>query len=93
MDTENVSFQDALFIIKNHIVNKSSSFSDIVSKPKFNTVRESSNASITVSNGTFHNLSQFYGSIKNSNTNNNKFAHKRNNRTSELINLLAQDNV
>lgn len=58
---ENVSFKDAMFIINNKIVIKSSSFSDNVSKPKLNTVREPSSTFITISNKTFPNLSQSYG--------------------------------
>jgi len=62
MTTENVSFQDALLLVKNKIVNKSSSFLEMVLKLKFNTVKESNSASITVSI-----IPQSYGSIKKSN--------------------------
>jgi len=37
MATENVSFQDALFIIKNNIVSKANSFSQVVSSSKIHT--------------------------------------------------------
>jgi hypothetical protein len=38
MATENMSYKDAVFIIKNNIFNKSSTFSDITAKPKVNDV-------------------------------------------------------
>jgi len=85
-----------LFIINNNIVNKSSYFSDIVSKPKFNTIKELISTSIVISNETFPNLPQSYRIIKkkNNNNNNNKFVHKRDNHTSsERINFLTQDNI
>jgi len=94
MATENVSFQDALSIVKNKLVNKSSTFSDIVSKPKVNSVRESSSSSFSVSNETFPNLSQSYESIKKSNNNYDNFANKRKHRTFfEHINPPAQNNI
>lgn len=78
MATENVSYKDAVFIIKNNIVNKSSTFSDITAKPKTNDVRESSNNNIIISDETFPNIGESHVKLKTKNYNHN-FSRKKNN--------------
>lgn len=78
MATENVSYKDAVFIIKNNIVNKSSTFSDITAKPKTNDVRESSNNNIITSDETFPNIGESHVKLKTKNYNHN-FSRKKNN--------------
>lgn len=80
MATENVSYKDAVFIIKNNIVNKSSTFSDITAKPKANkeAPKESSNNNIIISDETFPNIGESHVKLKTKNYNHN-FSRKKNN--------------
>jgi len=64
MATENVSYKDAVFISKNNIVNKSSTFADVTAKPKANDVKEFSNHDIIISDETFPNIDESHGRLK-----------------------------
>lgn len=78
MATENVSYKDAAFIIKNNIVNKSSTFSDITAKPKINDVKEFSNNDIIISDETFPNIDESHVRFKTKNYNHNSLRKKNN---------------
>jgi len=78
MATENVSYKDAVFISKNNIVNKSSTFADVTAKPKANDVKEFSNHDIIISDETFPNIDESHVRLKTKNYNHN-FSRKKNN--------------
>ncbi|KAL5233225.1 hypothetical protein ACI65C_000635 [Semiaphis heraclei] len=74
MATENVSYKDAVFIIKNNIVNKSSTFSDITAKSKANDVKESSNNNIIISDETFPNIGESHWNCRSLRARRNDFS-------------------
>jgi len=77
MATENVPFRDAIFILKNNIVNKSATFSDTVSKSKYYNVKEPSSVPIVVSDESFPNIAQSHSGYKK--RKNFRSPHKENN--------------
>lgn len=78
MATENVSFKDAVYIIKNNIVNKSASFSETVIKSSDNIVKESSNNVINFSDENFPNVSESHASFYKKNNSHNALRKKNN---------------
>jgi hypothetical protein len=78
MATENVSFKDAVYIIKNNIVNKSASFSETVVKSNDNIVKESSNNVINFSDENFPNVSESHASFYRKNNSHNVHRKKNN---------------